>query len=313
MDKKEKNQEQWNDIKKPILKNVRTGITNRENTLKNIEATQKNLGKSTDIIKEELRRLYFLEKIYDNNKVNPPLNEVVNGQIGTMTTYSYNDVYYSEQLNAESQFLKTNAEYLLGTLTASGLVTTSNMTSITSYLIDGVENNGDINEYIKQIENPSARDRRIELQKKLKEINTRFSQKLEGAWQTLQDESKTDRFLQAASSARELISDVLCYLAPDEEVKKMNWFEKQRENGLPTQKQRARYAMLGTNNSLKTDQLLTIYQAMDNIRDSYNRLSPIAHLRDYDTNIQAQTENLIDQCQIYLLKILNNRELYYKN
>lgn len=138
-------------------------------------------------------------------------------------------------------------------------------------------------------------------------IESRLSIKLEGSWQTLQDTSKVDRHLQAASSARELISDLLHTLSPDEKVYLMTWFKSKTSNGKPTQKQRARYAMLGSNTNLNEETLEPIYELSKGIRNTYKKLNKIAHRRDYDKSLDTLTESLIDQCQTYLLKLLEMR------
>lgn len=70
--------------------------------------------------------------------------------------------------------------------------------------------------------------------------------------------------------------------------------------------------MLGQNNALGDEELKAIYTLSDDIRDAYVRLNKIAHLRDYSNDLQNLTESLIDQCQIYLLKLLEMRSTYFK-
>lgn len=308
---KESNRKKWNTQKIPIVENLKGAIVNREETLEHITESQKNLGKARDIINEELSRLRPIRQIYENKEAFLSVNPVIHGSIDTMTKFSEYDLEYSKRLASQSSHLRGNTDLFLGTLNISGSMTASNMGTVTTYLASRMEDNEGIISYVEQIKDPSAIDRRTELLSKLDGIDPRLSIKLIGAWETLQDDSKQDRFLQAASSARELISDLLCFLAPDREIKKISWFIPERENGLPTQKQRARYAMLGKNESLGDEQLTTIYEIMDNIRNSYTELNPIAHLRYYTSDLQNQIESLIDQCQIYLLKLLENRQLYF--
>jgi len=70
--------------------------------------------------------------------------------------------------------------------------------------------------------------------------------------------------------------------------------------------------MLGQNNTLAEDELISIFKLEEDIRDSYKNFNPIVHLRDYEKELQTQTEILIDLCQIYLLKLLQMREYYFK-
>ena len=312
MEIEELNRKKWNKKKVPIVKNIKEGIENREKALRQISYLHGNLDKATDKIKEELSLLRPMGQIYWNNQAYLRLNPVMDGSVSIMTKFSEYDVEYTRRVVSEAAKIKTNTDMFLGTLNISGSMTASNMSAVTTYLASNMENNEGILLSVEQIKEPSFRDRRNDLIPKLRAIETRFSTKLEGAWQTLQDGSKSDRFLQAASSARELISDLLSFLAPDDEVIKTTWFNPERDNGLPTQRQRARYVMLGKNDSLEEEQLTTIYLLMDSIRYSYTKLSPIAHRRDYESDLQAQTESLINQCQIYLLKLLDNRKLYFE-
>ena len=195
----------------------------------------------------------------------------------------------------------------------SGSSIVTSMGTLTVGLVRQMENVEAVAPYVTAIEKPSARDRRLELSQKLRKVEPRLCTKLEGAWQTLQDRSKEDRFLQAASSARELISDVLQILAPDEKVKATTWFKPVRNTKRPTRKQRARFTMLGNNDALGEEELKSIFDLAKEIGKSYDRLSETAHLRDYDTDLQTQTESLMDSCQIYLLKLLEMREKCFKS
>lgn len=312
MKDEESNRDKWNRKKKPIIENINTAIKNREYTLYKISQLQDNFGKATEILTEDVSRLRSIRQIYDNNEAYLRLNPVMEGSINIMTSFSAYDAEYTRGLASEARRIKTNTDSFLGTLNVSGSVNASNMGTVTVHLADRMENKEAILPIVEVLKRTSARDRRTELSSKLTEINDKFSTKLEGAWQTLQDHSKSDRFLQAASSARELISDLLCTLAPDDKVMETKWFKPERENGKPTQRQRARFTMLGTNNSLGEEQLKPIHELMNSIRNSYERLNPIAHLRDYEADLQAHTESLIDQCQVYLLKILEIRKSYFK-
>jgi len=108
------------------------------------------------------------------------------------------------------------------------------------------------------------------------------------------------------------VSDVLSMLAPDNEVRSMKWFKPERENEKPTLAQRARYAMLGRNEAPREADLGPIFELMKKIRESHERLNSIVHYREYEGDLQAQTEILIDECQILLLKLLQMRTSYFK-
>lgn len=301
----------WHKKRTPILENIEKAITLRKFTLKDLSDAQKNLDEATELIKYDITRLDQIKGIFANNTAYLPTNPVTEGSVDIMTNLSAHDSEAAQFLASTSKFIRTNTDRFRGTVIVSGS-TVSSMATTAIQMADSMENNEAIQPFIIEIKEPTARDRKIELCSKLSEIDNRLATKLEGAWQTLHDVSKADRFLQAASSARELISDLLHLLSPDDQVKAMPWFKKETESGNPTQRQRARYAMLGQNNVLGDDELRAIYTLSDDIRDAYTKLNKIAHLRNYNTDLQKLTESLIDQCQIYLLQLLKMRSTYFK-
>lgn len=146
----------------------------------------------------------------------------------------------------------------------------------------------------------------------LKQIELRLSVKLDGVWLTLRDRSKKDIFLQASSSMRELISDTLYTLAPNEKVEKTSWFKPETKNGKLSQRQRAYYSVVGNNNLIRLDDLTAIEELAKDIRFSYKKLNKYAHLRKYQSDIESYLTRIFNETQIYLLKIFELREKYYK-
>lgn len=301
----------WHKKRRPILKNIEKSITLRKTTLKNISDVQQDLDKTTELIKYDITRLGQIEGVFANNNAYLPTNPVTRGTVDIMTNLSTHDSEAAQFLASTSKIIRTNVDRFLGTAIVSGSMVSSIATT-TINMADSMENKETIQPFIIGINEPTARDRKIELSPKLSEIDNRLATKLEGAWQTLHDVSKADRFLQSASSSRELISDLLHLLCPDEQVKAMPWFKEETASGNPTQRQQARYAMLGQNNALGDEELQVIYTLSDDIRDAYTKLNKIAHLRNYDADLQKLTESLVDQCQIYLLELLKMRDAYFK-
>lgn len=303
----------WKKKKKPIISNLNKSIENREKILENIDYSQFSLYEIGDQMNDELSRLYSMRNLLQNDDIHIQLNPATEGSIDSIAYFSASDVQNTEQLVAGMDTVQTDIDLLKRTVKISMGTAIPSMTSGIVLMTEHMEPRSHVYQYTEILKDPTPRDRRNELSAKLSVINSRLPKKLEGAWQTLQDHSKVDRFLQAASSIRDLISDFLKTLAPDDNVKSMKWFQPETQTGKPSQKQRARYTMLGSNLELEDEELIPIYTMSEGIRDTYNHLSKIAHLRDYDVELQTLTENLIDQCQSYLLKIIKIRDSYFKS
>lgn len=239
----------WHKKRAPILENIEKAITLRKFTLEDISNARKNLDEATELIKYDITRLDQIGGIFANNIAFLPTNPVTEGSVDIMTNLSRHDLEAAQFLASTSKSIKTNTDRFRGTVIVSGSMVSS-MATTAIHVADSMENKEVIQPFIIKIREPTVRDREIKLSSKLSEIDNRLATKLEGAWQTLHDVSKADRFLQAASSARELISDLLHLLSPDDQVKAVPWFKKETERGDPTHRQRARYAMLGKNNAL---------------------------------------------------------------
>lgn len=162
---------------------------------------------------------------------------------------------------------------------------------------------------------PTPKDNQEKLGPMLQEIQPSLETKLSGAWQTLYDRSKVDRFRQASSSMRELISETLHVLAPNKAVKETSWFKQERKNGTPTQGQRAYYAIVGNNADIRQENLKTLTELSRKIRLSYAKLSKYTHKRGGQfvnpKDLENQLVSVFNQTQIYLLEILRMRAKYF--
>lgn len=313
-DKKELNEmSKLNNRRELIIPKIDSSINYRNIVIAQIDNMQKELGEVKPIIAEDIKRLNSIRQILGNDEAYyREYNPAIEGTQATLerlsnydTKNAQNWVNLARKMGLDSE-LFTRAVFM-------GSGTIPSMATNAASLSYGMENREAIQSHIKVLTEPSAPDRQKMLSSELTVINPRLSVKLNGAWETLYDRSKQDRFLQAASSARDLISDLLEIMAPDCEVKAMDWFiPNPQTKGRPTQKQRARFAILGKNKTIREEELRTIYELEDSIRESYEKLSPIVHLRKYEEDLQRQTESLIDQCQIYLLQLLTLREKYFE-
>jgi hypothetical protein len=309
MDEKAQNKRIWNEKKKAIIGNINEAMDSNEETLKIISDTQVKLGEAGKYLTYNQIRLAQMKRIL-NSEAYVPDNPVNAGSITIMNSLSTNELGSAKYMFSTAGAMRTNADSLVGsTLTSGSLV--ASMASSTVYLAERMVDTGPIMPLLEELKKPTAHDRLKELAPKLFEIGESLSTKLNGSWETLSDFSKDDRVSQSAHSARDLISDILIKLAPDEKVMKMEWFKPETREGRPSQKQRAKYAILGKNTALSDLDIQPIHDLSDNIRASYQSLTSLAHLRDYGNDLQKMTENLIDEVQIYLLKLLELRAIYF--
>lgn len=301
----------WKTKKQPILANLNIGMEEREKALSEISKSQDALSRLGELMWNQVGQLRQMKGIYGNDIAYIRQNPITEGSVDIMTNLSTYDVETAKRLASDASAMRNGVESFWVSADASGSLTAS-MATTTVHLAQTMENSNMVLPLIETINRPTPNQRRMKLSPLLSEIDERLSIKLKGAWQTIQDRSKADRFLQSASSARELISDLLHTLAPTKKVKSMKWFKPETADGNPIQKQRARFVILGTNDSLGDVELQPIYEVGDNIRKLYTKLNSIAHLRDYEADLQELTENLIDQCQIYLLDLIEFRRKHFK-
>ena len=114
---------------------------------------------------------------------------------------------------------------------------------------------------------------------------------------------------------REVMSAFQQILAPNEEVKKAKWFEPEIPNGLPTQRQRVKYAIIGAEQQdIVSDEDVQLIDAlMNNARDRYEDLNRIVHARNKEAEEDFPLlESYIESCQINMTKILELREKFFK-
>lgn len=172
-----------------------------------------------------------------------------------------------------------------------------------------------IEEALEVLKLPSPAEERERVGEKLRSIEERLYEKYEGMWQTLQDDSKKDRYRQASHSMREVISDFLQILVPEEEVKKAKWWKVETENGKPSQRQRVKYAIIGLQEEteLPEENITLIENLMNDARNRNKDLNKIAHARDEETEeLFPLLESYIGSCQKIIEDILTLREKYRK-
>jgi hypothetical protein len=293
------------------VENVNEAVKLNEVALKDISMAETDLGRTKDYLQNDQIKLKQIRDVFDSN-ANLPYNDINRGTVLLMTNLSETELRAAERRASLAGALRTNADLFEGSIWASGPIVVS-MASAAVFLAERMVDIEPIKLQllVEELNKPTPRDRHSELSAKLTKIEAGLTKKLDGAWDTLQNDTNEDRFSQAAHSAREVISDLLDRLAPNERVMTVDWFKPERDNGNPTHFQRAKYAIIGSNRNLKDEDLKPIDDLSKNIRKFYKTLNKLAHQRDYTNELQKMTENQIDQVQIYLLNLLELRERYF--
>lgn len=295
--------------KRKIYSNLKKIRKNYRQARKNIEKIQTSLDETSRNIDEQLYWYDNFEQHYIRyfpNLSGVPA-ELYNGSYSRLVA---SGLAVSDKIRQRTESMATDFSSLNASVSSAGSLVPS-IVHVARHVTEkyGTE---EAKDYVIRWNQPTESDNQKRLSYFLKQIEPRLSIKLDGAWQTLKDRSKKDRFLQASSSMRELISDTLLILAPNEKVEKTPWFNKETNDGKPSQRQRAYYAMVGNNNLIRLDDLTAIEELAKDIRLSYEQLSKYAHLRKYQSDLESYLTRIFNETQIYLLKILELRERYYK-
>jgi DNA-binding MarR family transcriptional regulator len=134
-------------------------------------------------------------------------------------------------------------------------------------------------------------------------VNKRFVRKWHGAWQTLLSQQSDDRYSQVAHSGRELLMQLLEYLAPENQFTKEE-LDKHHVNK-PTRRMQVRY-ILG-NSKTPVDWVERMAAAVDSM---YDILAAESHKRDdsfQDDDIAASLLLSLGGLLLFILKKFNNR------
>lgn len=131
----------------------------------------------------------------------------------------------------------------------------------------------------------------------LNKINPNLVKRRKGAWTTFYSVS-SDKKAQAAHSLRDILSWIISQYAPNNEVKKAEWWEYQEntKDGVSL-KQRLRFLLYGPKKSADEKELDIINSIVEECYKNYDKLKSIAHgSKKYDElieNIMHSMENTI--------------------
>jgi ABC-type transport system substrate-binding protein len=143
----------------------------------------------------------------------------------------------------------------------------------------------------------------------LKNINPTLEWTRKGAWQTFNSNS-LDGFSQAMGSMREVFTQLLHELAPDEVVLKAPWYKEPPKGDTKiTRYMRIRFALAGNLDiseiSKKDVDLIESLAKVINIL--YDKLSALVHKRGI--GIELQVDGYLKLCEIAIINLLVNRKV----
>lgn len=123
-----------------------------------------------------------------------------------------------------------------------------------------------------------------------------------GAWATFNG-SSPDKVSQAASSMREVLSQLLNKLAPDRNVRKASWYS---EGQKIIRKMRVRYILSDEATPANKSTVNFIDKVSNTIDEIYAQLSKEVH--KHEVSIESKAETYLRMCELVILLILQNRK-----
>lgn len=226
------------------------------------------------------------------------------------------DYSWQESIQLSSELSRRVAEIDKLTLDVSSTGTTTASALLTT--ISGVEfiqeqtPETDIYEKYRIHKPPSVMHNEIqsELDKYLNEIDPQLVQRRQGCWITLRSIS-SDKMAQAAHTARDILAKLISKWAPNDEVKKAEWWEpvEDTKDGVSL-RQRFRYLIYGPKDTVKDEtELNIICTNVDKCFKDDQLLKKIAH-GGTKRSIEA-VESVIKEIEGIMLQIIKSRLRYH--
>lgn len=295
-----------------IIRETKKAIKNYSVVKEEISKERGDLDTIEGTIDENIDKLDKATKLFEvlpEEQVTNP-SPVLGSFIASASELAESAYAHSEYFREGFQRISDETDLLIGTTTvadSSGntIMNVSSFAAKTAAL-----NYPEIEDLTRELILPSRYEKKEELEHELRKIDERLANMFVGAWQTLRDTSKRDRYRQASSSMRELLSHFLDHLAPPKEVKKADWYkpelneETNKIRKKPTQRSRAKYAIMGerSKETLDEEDLKMITVLMDDARKAYKDLSKLAHARKEE--IFNLAESHMERCEEVIRTIL---------
>ena len=304
----EKSSEKQEAIRREIEETIRNYSVIREDILKVTGKLHNMVGK----IDENVDRLGKANRVYKSlpeelfSKPSPVLDSLIaSGSELAGGVYAH-----SEYIKGSIQRIRDESDSLIVTTA----VVDASFNTMSNVLISiakiAVLQDPKIGELIEVLELPSPFEKRKELESDLRKIDERLADMYEGAWQTLMDKSKLDRYRQTAHSMRDVITNLLNLLAPHEEVKRAEWYEQISATNQVTRRQRVKYAIMGgkTEKTIDEKDLEEINNLAKDTNDVYHDLS---EFHSIDAEGEILIESYMDRSVSVIYLILKLRKRFY--
>lgn len=249
-------------------------------------------------IDDNIDRLYKTNRLYEAlpEKLFSNPSPVLGSLIASGSAVAEGVYAHSEHFKGSFQRIRNDTDSLIATtavIDASG----NTMLNISSSAVKTVAlQDPEIGELIRELELPSPFEKRKDLESELRKISERLADMYVGGWQTMRDTSKQDRIRQSSHSMRDLLSQFLDFLAPTDEVKQAEWYVPEYKSKKPTQKQKAKYAIIGDRSEkmFGEEDLKMIGVLLKDVRKAYKDLSKLSHGRKEE--IPNLAESYMKRC-----------------
>lgn len=309
--------EKLNQKKKNIIQNCNNTKDNLLKSKDNIKKSEEKLNSTLLKIDEQIENIDKTAELIGvaPEKALETQNHILFPLWTSVDANLISGLRYSENLLHKTTTLAEHAYVIDGVSSTSDPTFKSSVT--TSYSGNRVilKVYPEVQKHLDTIKIETSHDKREDVENLLKDINEDVSNEFNQVWQTYLSITEKPHIKQAAHSMREVISILLQNLAPDEDVINSDWFEPKKDDGKPTQRQRAKYAILGkTDEGKLTDEDLTpIYDVMNDLRKKYEELNSLVHERsgvDLET-LKNLLEPIIKNGQDLIITLFKLRERYY--
>lgn len=145
-----------------------------------------------------------------------------------------------------------------------------------------------------------------ELSHLLSSVDPLLEDKRLGAWVTFKGNSP-DKIPQATLSMRELLSQLLDKLAPDEDVKSASWYSEPPKGPQVPRKMKVRYILSGHSGTTSKSTVDFIDSMASATEMTYAKLSSEVH--KYGSSLETTAETYLKACEILILLILLHRNV----
>lgn len=301
--------------KKEYLDKIETIIDKRTTVSNRIDDQQKRLVAAKE--KNELvKEIFKKEKTLFNaipeaafNNPDPPLASF----LGTAAPIIENEYDFSDGLYNRATDFKTIGHFVYQV--ATGASNAMVIDDLSDAYYDTQKYKPELKAIEQEYISRSPIERKEEIANRLAlEVSPKIKDMFILAWQSFLNESNQRGFILTAHAMREVLSEFLLLLAPDEKVRQKDWCE--LDQNKPTQRTRVRFAIFGNKEHDENDlSFRPIKNLMDIERDLYQKkLNPYAHYRKdrLPLNCRADLKNYLTVLQDTMEAILDKRKVYYE-